>query len=194
MKMDRKWAILATLVICLTLVAACGGNNATPVSTPPPADTMVSTPPSDIDPTPAPGPATDRVEEPPPMSITAMQEKFERLGLLGDVFYSLDQYDLGADARQRLAKNAEFMKSAEGRDLTFSIQGHCDERGTNEYNIALGQRRGSGALDYLASLGVDAGRFQVVSFGEERPFCNESSEACWQKNRRARFVITGGDG
>ncbi len=194
MKVDRKWAILITLITCLVLVAACGGNKADPVVTPPPAETMVSTPPADIEPTPTPGAASDPVEEPPSMSIRDAQELFEGQGLIGDVFFSLDQYDLGTNARNRLAKNAEFMKSEKGQDFTFTVEGHCDERGTNEYNIALGQRRGSGALDYLVSLGIDRGRFRVVSFGEERPFCTTSSDACWQKNRRARFVITGGNG
>jgi len=194
MKVDRKWAILITLITCLVLVAACGGGKADPVVTPPPAETMVSTPPADIEPTPTLAPASDPVEEPPSMSIQDAQTLFEGQGLIGDVFFSLDQYDLGANARTRLAKNAEFMKSPQGRDFTFSIEGHCDERGTNEYNLALGQRRGAAALDYLVSLGVDHGRFRVISFGEERPFCTESSAACWQKNRRARFLISGGNG
>ena len=75
--------------------------------------------------------------------------------------------------------------------LLFTIEGHCDERGTNEYNIALGQRRAAAAKDYIVSLGVEDARLRTISYGEERPFCTESDEACWQSNRRAHFVATG---
>ena len=75
--------------------------------------------------------------------------------------------------------------------LTVTVEGHCDERGTVEYNLALGERRAQSTYDYLVSLGVAASRFKTISYGEERPFCTESNEACWQKNRRARFVISG---
>jgi peptidoglycan-associated lipoprotein len=76
-------------------------------------------------------------------------------------------------------------------DILFTIEGHCDERGTNEYNIALGQRRASAAKDYIVSLGVEDSRLRTISYGEERPFCTESNEGCWQQNRRAHFVATG---
>jgi peptidoglycan-associated lipoprotein len=140
---------------------------------------------------PSPAPVADVKEEAPPESIQDMQTRLEGEGLIGDVFYDFDKYDLRGEARERLAKNAEFMNSADGRKLRFTIEGHCDERGTNEYNLALGQSRTSTALDYLISLGVDRGRFKTISFGEERPFCTESNEECWQRNRRARFVISG---
>jgi peptidoglycan-associated lipoprotein len=131
------------------------------------------------------------VETPPELSIQELQRDLESRGLIGDVYFDYDRYELLPEARERLARNAEFINSSEGQGLTFTLEGHCDERGTNEYNIALGQRRATAALDYISSLGVDGGRFKTISFGEERPFCTESNEACWQKNRRARFVITG---
>jgi peptidoglycan-associated lipoprotein len=71
-----------------------------------------------------------------------------------------------------------------------TIEGHCDERGTNDYNLALGQRRGAAAMDYIVSLGVAGGRLASQSWGEERPQCSDSSEGCWARNRRAHFVIT----
>ncbi len=113
-------------------------------------------------------------------------------GLIGPVFYDFDKYDLKPEARERLAKNAEFMKAHP--EFIFTIEGHCDERGTNEYNIALGDRRSNAAKNYVASLGIDSGRMKTVSFGEERPFCTESAESCWWRNRRAHFVITGRSG
>lgn len=189
MKIDRKWIVLVA-VLALLLVSACS-KKPEPVVTPPPPDVTEKAPMTDVTPDTTPAGPVDVEEKKPPMSIQEMQMEAERLGLLGDVFYDFDKSDLRGEARERLQKNAEYMNSSEGRSLSFTIEGHCDERGTNEYNIALGQNRGTTALDYLASLGVDRSRFKTISYGEERPFCTESNEACWQKNRRARFVING---
>jgi peptidoglycan-associated lipoprotein len=170
------------------LVAGCG-KKPQPVTTPPPP--VSSTPPPEVEPMPEAAPS-DAVEQPPPLSAQEIEEDARRQGLLGDVFYDFDQYDLRPDARERLARNAEFMNDEQG--YTFTIEGHCDERGTNEYNIALGHRRANAALEYLSSLGVTRNRFKTLSFGEERPFCTQSNEECWQLNRRARFVLTGTGG
>jgi peptidoglycan-associated lipoprotein len=78
---------------------------------------------------------------------------------------------------------------AKNSTARLSIEGHCDERGTNEYNLALGDRRAKAVKDYLTSLGVASGRMDVISYGEERPACTDQSEACWAKNRRAHFVV-----
>jgi peptidoglycan-associated lipoprotein len=75
--------------------------------------------------------------------------------------------------------------------LEFGLEGHCDERGTNEYNLALGERRANAAKDYLVSLGVDSSRVRTISYGEEKPFCMTHDESCWQLNRRGHFVLTG---
>ncbi len=91
--------------------------------------------------------------------------------MIGDVFFDFDQSELRADARDRLAKNAEFL--AAHPQFTVTIEGHCDERGTNEYNLALGDRRAAAARDYLQSLGVAADRLRTISYGEERPFCTD---------------------
>jgi peptidoglycan-associated lipoprotein len=190
MKTDRKWIVVPAVLTLLLLTLGCGGRKA-PAPQPPPPPTMETPPPTDVPAKPAPTEGMDEQEKEPPMSIQEMNEKFRDQGLLGDVFFAFDKYDLRPDARERLAKNAEFMKSEEGRGLTFTVEGHCDERGTNEYNLALGQRRALAAVDYLVSLGVESARFKTVSYGEEKPFCTESTEACWQKNRRARFVISG---
>jgi len=107
---------------------------------------------------------------------------------LGDVFFDLDQSTIREDARGSLQKNAEWMKRWTSTRIT--VEGHCDERGTAEYNLALGERRGSAVKAYLVSLGVPADRVDVVSKGKESPFCNESNESCWQQNRRGHFVIT----
>jgi peptidoglycan-associated lipoprotein len=192
MKMDRKWIILVVPAVLL-LAAGCGSAPPPPPKAPPPP-VMSAPPATDVDSSARPASEVDEREMRPPQSIQELQDEYNRSGLLGDVFFGFDEFELRPDARERLQKNAEFMGSAEGRGLTFVVEGHCDERGTNEYNIALGQNRSTTAVDYLISLGVSAARFRTISYGEERPFCTESTEACWQKNRRARFVISGTTG
>ena len=187
MRIDRNWIALA---LAATMMTAVGCQPKAPEVEPPPAETKPTPPPTDVPEKPKPAPVVDETEKKPPESIQQLQERLQSQGLIGDVFFDFDKYDLSTDAKERLAKNAEFMKS-EGSDLMFKIEGHCDERGTNEYNLALGENRSNAARDYLASLGIGADRMQVISFGEERPFCSESTDACWAKNRRARFVVTG---
>jgi len=185
--MHRKWITpLIVLIVALLAVGCSSSNNAPEVEEP--DTTATRSPATDVDTSPAPATTADTTERVPEPSIAELNEMVQREGLIGDVFYDFDKYDLRPEARERLAKNAEYM--SEHPDLAFVIEGHCDERGTEEYNIALGQRRATAALDYLISLGVDRSRFQTISYGESRPFCTESTEACWQRNRRARFVIT----
>ena len=104
-----------------------------------------------------------------------------------DVFFDLDKAELRGDARDVLTKDAEFLRSYP--DVHISIEGHCDERGSTEYNLALGQSRAQAAKNYLISLGISADRMETVSWGKERPFCTEHSEDCWQQNRRDHFVL-----
>ena len=111
-----------------------------------------------------------------------------RAGYLKDAFFDYDKSDLRDDARTALAANADWLKKY--RSVQFLIEGHCDERGTAEYNLALGDRRANAAKEYLVSLGVDASRIKTVSYGKERPFCNQASEDCWQQNRRGHFLVT----
>lgn len=189
MRMDRKWIVLAAFLCVAVLTTGCPKDE--PDTTPPPQVTDTAPPPTDVPDKPKPAPVVDETEKKPPKSIQEIESDLRSQGLIGDVFFDFDKFDLRADARERLAKNAEFMNSAEGRAYTFVVAGHCDERGTNEYNLALGESRSTTAVDYLASLGVDRSRLQTISYGEERPYCDESNEACWQKNRRAQFTISG---
>jgi peptidoglycan-associated lipoprotein len=105
---------------------------------------------------------------------------------LKDIFFDFDRYDLRADARDLLKANAEWLK--QNPSATLEIEGHCDERGTAEYNLALGAKRAQSAKDYLTTLGVDAQRMSTISYGQEIPVCSEHTEECWQKNRHDRFV------
>ena len=104
-----------------------------------------------------------------------------------DAFFDLDKSEIRPDARDALTKDAEFLRSYPS--VRVSIEGHCDERGSTEYNLGLGQRRADAAKNYLISLGITADRIDTVSWGKERPFCTEHDEACWQQNRRAHFVM-----
>jgi peptidoglycan-associated lipoprotein len=106
---------------------------------------------------------------------------------LKDVFFDYDRYDLSSDARTILRANADWLKS--NPNARVEIEGHCDDRGTNEYNLALGAKRAQSAREYLSTLGVAAGRLSTISYGEEIPVCKEQDEGCWRQNRRARFVI-----
>lgn len=109
-------------------------------------------------------------------------------GYLQDAFFDYDQADLRDDARTVLSSNAEWLKRY--RTIQVLVEGHCDERGTSAYNLALGDRRANAARDYLDSLGVGASRIRTVSYGKERPACTDATEDCYQRNRRAHFVIT----
>jgi peptidoglycan-associated lipoprotein len=104
-----------------------------------------------------------------------------------DAYYDFDKADVRTDARDALSKTAQFLRSQP--QIRVVIEGHCDERGSTEYNLALGERRAQAARQFLISLGVDPGRMDTVSWGKERPFCTQSNEECWQQNRRAHFTL-----
>jgi peptidoglycan-associated lipoprotein len=104
-----------------------------------------------------------------------------------DAYYDFNKSDVRADARDALTKDAEFLRSYP--QVRVTIEGYCDERGSTEYNLGLGERRAQAAKNYLISLGISADRMDTVSWGKERPFCGEHTEACWQQNRRAHFVM-----
>ena len=107
---------------------------------------------------------------------------------LKDIHFKFDQYDLDDNSRAVLKKNAEFLKN--NPNLHVEVQGHCDERGTNNYNIALGERRAHSTKKYLVAQGVNSRNVHVISYGEEKPFCFSSGEVCWQENRRAHFMVS----
>ena len=102
-------------------------------------------------------------------------------------YFDFDRYDVRAGDKGTLDENAKWLKS--NQSALLLIEGHADERGTNEYNLALGERRAKATRDYLVSVGIDAGRITVISYGEERPTCTEKAEGCWAKNRRAHFLV-----
>jgi peptidoglycan-associated lipoprotein len=120
----------------------------------------------------------------PKTSAPSLSELFDQN--IKDAFFDFNKADIRDDAREALTKDAEFLRSYP--DIRITIEGHCDERGSTEYNIGLGERRAQAAKNYLVSLGIPAARIDTVSWGKEHPFCTEHNEECWQRNRRAHFV------
>lgn len=186
--MKRRFSAL-TLAALLGLVAlpfatACKKKAPTtaPEARPPVTSKAPETP---VAPPPKPAPTTD-IEA---VDITTLDiETLNKKGYLTDAFFDFDQSDLREDARSTLSTDAQWLKKH--ATVQVLIEGHCDERGTAAYNLALGDRRANAAKEYLVSLGIDGSRLRTISYGKERPFCTESTESCWQKNRRAHLVIT----
>src|SRR6185312_21837 len=141
--------------------------------------------------TPAPlsaaGPGAPAAAPAGPPATRSNPREFGAVHDMDDIHFDFDTYDIRADAARILDANARWMKANPA--ALVLIEGHADERGTNEYNLALGERRAKATRDYLVSVGIDAGRITVISYGEERPVCTEKAEGCWAKNRRAHFLV-----
>ena len=188
------WLPAFVLLVAVTL-SACS-RKGPPPAPPPPAPPPVATAPAPPPPPPAPPRAT--VPPPPvqPPRPPSEEDVFAKKTLdqlnaeapLADVLFDYDQFAVRDDQRAALQRNADYLRR--WTSVRVSIEGHADLRGTNEYNLALGERRANSVRDYLTGLGLAADRFAVVSKGEETPLCTEDSEACHERNRRAHFVIT----
>ena len=120
---------------------------------------------------------------PPPQNETEAQLFAQNVQ---DVFFEYDSYDITQQYQQVLQRDAQFLK--QHPNIRFTIEGHCDERGSTEYNLALGDNRANATKQALVSLGISADRIRTISYGKEKPFCTESTEACWAQNRRGHFV------
>ncbi len=144
------------------------------------AAAAMAAPPADVAPAPPPPPMA---APPPPGAMPPMMEE----GMFQNIHFDFDKSFIREDAKPKLQAVADYMKK--NPDAKVQVEGHCDERGTSEYNFALGERRANSAKKYLAGLGVDAARLSTISYGEERPSCMEHNEDCWAKNRRAVFGL-----
>lgn len=185
----RVHLFAAVAFAALLASGACHKNKpvTTPAPPPPPPPAQTPPPPAPPPPPPAPAPAP---HEPTPAEIFA-SKSLEQLNAehpLGDAFFDLNSSEVRDDAKPVLQKDADWLKQWTSTKIT--IEGHCDERGTAEYNLALGGRRADGIKAYLVSLGVPADRIDTVSKGKEQPFCTDHNEECWQQNRRGHFIIT----
>ncbi len=178
------------LLLLVTMAAGACGKKTPPVARPippPPPSTIVTPPPEP--PAPAPEPTSVPAEPVAEDSIAAGSiDDINRRSPLKPVFYSLDAAEVDAEGQKVLQANADLLRRY--GTWQISIEGHCDERGTAEYNLALGERRAIAARNYLVSLGIPAERVKTVSYGKEFPFDPGHSEEAWSKNRRAHFVVT----
>lgn len=143
-------------------------------------------PTTEVQTTPEQAQVTEQPVETPVEEVEETPQEMVKMPVLNDVFFEFDKSRLTDEGKRVLADNARQLKDAAGAKIT--IEGHCDERGTNAYNLALGERRANAAREYLVSLGVEAGRIATISYGEERPFDTGHDEAAWAQNRRAHFA------
>jgi peptidoglycan-associated lipoprotein len=191
--MPRRTSFLLAALVTFVLVAAgaCKHNPpvARPTTPPPGGSTSGSKPPA------PPEPVVEPTPVPPEPGVTGADtlgdrslDDINKQSPLQPVFYDLDSADISAEGQKTLSANAEVLKKYPS--WVVSIEGHCDERGTAEYNLALGERRALAARTYLVSLGVPSERLRTVSYGKEFPFDPNHSEGAWAKNRRAHFVVT----
>jgi peptidoglycan-associated lipoprotein len=186
--MSRKWMVWMVVVpvMAITLIGCPKKQPATQPEEIEVDTDDISEVPEEITPAPT-MTEEDRVAPGLPSDVEELNQYLRDRGLVDDVYFDFDQADLRPEARERLSQNAAWLR--DNPDYTATIEGHCDERGTNEYNLALGERRANAAKSYMVSLGIDGGRLDTISYGEERPVCTESTEGCWQRNRRAHFVV-----
>jgi peptidoglycan-associated lipoprotein len=187
----RRYVWLTTIVLFVTLtVTACAKKLPPPPPPPPPAPPAAPAPPPPPPPAPAAAPA------PAPPRPLSEDEVFSRKTVnelnaempLGDVSFDYDMALVRDDQRAILQKNADYLRR--WVSVRVTVEGHADARGTNEYNLALGERRGNAVKDYMTGLGIAAERMVVISKGEESPLCTEETEGCFARNRRGHFIIT----
>jgi peptidoglycan-associated lipoprotein len=189
------------LVVCAALVAVafvgCAKRPAmVQASAPAPTGAAVQAAPTPPPPPPppaavAPAPAPTPPPPPPPPAAAAearpAPRDFAAVDALRPIHFDFDRYEIRPGDRRILDANARWLKE-HGNQLVL-IEGHCDERGTNEYNLGLGERRARAAMTYLVDQGVQAERITIVSYGEERPVCTDKTEKCWAQNRRSAFLV-----
>lgn len=172
--MRKLWCVIVFAVM-VAFVMGCGPSA-------PPVEPQIEPEPPAEDISTRPEPA-----ESPEPGLTEAQREIEWLASLGfeKIYYDTDKWNIRESAREALKKNAAIME--DNADIILTIEGHCDERNTVEYNLALGERRATAARDYLVRLGIDVARIKTISYGEERPASFGHDESAWKLNRRAEF-------
>jgi peptidoglycan-associated lipoprotein len=192
MNLRRRVSVLTIMLVMVIAWSGCAKKVPPPAPAPPPPPPVAVVPPT---PPPPPPPAPPPAPAPAPRPLTE-DEIFSRKSVdelngempLADVFFDYDQSTIKDDQRAVLQKNADWLRR--WASVRVTVEGHTDSRGTNEYNLSLGERRAAAVKDYLAGLGLAGDRLLVVSKGEETPVCSEDNDACWSKNRRGHFVVT----
>jgi peptidoglycan-associated lipoprotein len=195
--MHQRRCVWLTAILLLVVLVATGCSRRTPPPAAPPpappaAPTATAPPPPPPPPPPPAAPAQPAATQKPLSEDEIFAKKtVDQLNSempLGVVQFDYDQFAIRDDQRGVLQKNADYLRR--WTSVRATIEGHADERGTNEYNLALGERRANAVRDYLTGLGLGAARFVVVSKGREEPLCKDDSEPCHQRNRRGQFVVT----
>jgi peptidoglycan-associated lipoprotein len=189
----HKWMVWLALPVLLTLMLGCPKKKPATPAKDLNVDTTTVAPPSapaqDVTP-PAQPSMQDKTEDPLlSQDLQVVNDEMRRRGFSPDIYFQYDESSLSDEAREKLARNADVLKGQASFQLT--VEGHCDERGTAEYNLALGERRANAVRDYMGSLGVNPTRLRTISYGNERPVCTQHEESCWSQNRRAHLVVTG---
>ena len=186
----RTVATLLPIISLTLLLAGCPKRPAmTAATAPPPLPPAAAAPPTPAAPAPAPvapAPVAPPTAAPAPAPAPAPPKEYRANVALKQIFFAFDKADIRPDDAQTLAASAAYLKANPNQLLL--IEGHCDERGTSEYNLALGERRAKAAMTFLVSNGVEASRITTISYGKERPVCSERNEACWSKNRNDTFL------
>ena len=185
----KRTYLFALIILCTAIAAVACGKKVPPAAS-------AGSPPSAVEPPPPPPSRAGAGTSSTAGTALSEEDLFAQKTLdqlnaerpLADVLFSLDEWTIRDDARVILQKNADWLRRWSSTRIT--IEGHCDDRGTGEYNLALGERRAHAVKEYLASLGITPERVLVVSRGEESPVCSDGSEGCWQQNRRGHPVIT----
>jgi peptidoglycan-associated lipoprotein len=183
------WLAVVVLLVAMT-VTACSRRVPPPPPPPPEPPAPVvqpAPPPPPPPPAPAPAPAPRPLTEDEIFSKKTVDQLNAEMPL-ADVMFDYDQFAIREDQRATLQKNADYLRR--WTSVRVSVEGHADARGTNQYNLALGERRGNAVREFLVGLGIAGDRLVVVSKGEETPVCTEETEACYARNRRGHFVIT----
>ena len=194
MNLRRLMWLSATVLFVAFIVIGCSKKVPPPPPPPPPAPPPVATVPAPPPPPPAQKPAPPPAQPPAPPRAPTDEDRFRASSLadvtaaLSDVMFDYDQFNIRDDQRAALQANSAYLQR--WTTVRVTIEGHADARGTNEYNLALGQRRANAIRDYLAGVGIAADRMVVVSKGEEEPTCREDNDACHARNRRGHFVAT----
>ena len=186
MTRSRLCILAASLIVAVT-VSGCAKKPPAATPPPPPPPTAPAPPPPPPPPPPQPTPAPAQLTEDEIFARKSLED-LNRERPLGDVFFAFDSFELSDVARAALDKNAQWMKR--WTSTKVMVEGHCDSRGTAEYNLGLGEKRATAARDYLVSLGIPAERVTMVSKGKEAPFCTVEDESCWSQNRRGHFIFT----
>ena len=187
----RRYVWLTAIVMLVVLTVSACSKKVPPPPPPPPAPPVAAAPPPPPPPPPPPAPAPPTAPRPLTEEELFAKKTLDQLNAempLADVLFDYDMSNIRDDQRALLQKNADWMRKWTTTRVT--VEGHADARGTNEYNLALGERRGNAVKNYMISLGIDANRVMVISKGEEAPVCTEMTDACYQRNRRGKFIIT----